>query len=157
MSGRSILGVTAAMFGLLGLTAGVIEWSLHILILGPESGDALYTIAELAWLGHIMGFGLALIMAGAAVALPIATPAPAAAPAPAIPPPIPAAQPQPKPVEETRAAEDLWQSADAPFPAPPHIEHPTAGPSLWQSDSAPFPKVEVPEDEEDEPASRRES
>lgn len=166
MGMRSILGVVAAIFGLLGLAMGIVEWTLQILIL-PEGDwpDALWSMAHFCWIGHILMYGGAIICIGFAVAMKTPNPEPVKVvleqPASSPPPPklpasatasapsFPAPRPKPAPVEETRAAADLWQSADAPFPAPPSIEHPSSGPSLWQSDQAPFPKVDIPKEAEE--------
>ncbi|GHB93522.1 hypothetical protein [Cerasicoccus arenae] len=160
MTTRSTLGVIAAIFGLFGLVCGVLEWFLQIFILPDlDWPDSLGSISNLCWLGHIGFYGLGVILAGIAVSLPIKAeksaenkaqvqipPLPITPPTIASEPPITA---KPIPVEETRSAEDLWQSADAPFPAPPSIDHPSSGPSLWQSDQAPFPKVDIPEEDSD--------
>ncbi|MEO0795433.1 MAG: hypothetical protein AAFX93_09735 [Verrucomicrobiota bacterium] len=173
MSARSILGITAAILGLIGLTAGFFDWLSHNYLLPSVDWEGpLVTLSEIIWLTWVVAASSAIIALGIATALPIkavAVPAPASSPVPEpakpeparekrVPPPIPAAQPENPPSQAApahkesapaaEAKEDLWQSADAPFPAPASIEHPSAGPSLWQSDqSSPFPKLDVPEED----------
>lgn len=154
---RPLLGIFAAILALLGLVAGLVEWSMPYIVKPDETWntamwETLQTTLTLASLVQLCGFGFALILVGVAVTLPVKVIAEKAEPQALEPqpesPPVMPADAKHVPKEETRAAEDLWQSADAPFPAPPSIDHPSAGPSLWQSDQAPFPKVDVPEDEE---------
>lgn len=163
MNWRPLLGIFAAILALLGLVAGLVEWAIPQVVTPDASwNEAVWrtwdTTLTMSAMVNILGFGLALILVGIAVALPVKAPVAAKEkdtalePQPESPPAASLQKTPPK--EETRADEDLWQSADAPFPAPPSIEHPSAGPSLWQSDQAPFPKVDVPEDEEEDAAKR---
>ncbi|MGE9295050.1 MAG: hypothetical protein ACQKBV_02005 [Puniceicoccales bacterium] len=162
MTGRSMLGAIGAILGLVALVAGIADWTLNIQVIPMLETDVdfLYAMADFVWIVWVLAVGGSLITIGIATALPEkskpvpVTEAPDLPPArrtvaAVAPPPIPTAAPVATPPEESRAAADLWQSADAPFPAPPSIEHPSAGPDLWQSDKDPFPKVDVPEEDDE--------